>query len=176
MTSADGAGSASTNTQGLTCFTKDVGDAIVNKAVCAVSTRYPTVPLPILQCTDAAHAFRKPFTSVMYVCVGTPSSGAIRHSEVLTISILSKSSFCLVYVLRYAQLRCLYLVTTVNNAIADKSVVTKIMSNYTGLQHIEFNGFAKLHWQTGNYPVADGWCLGLCCCLGLYLKFNGLVY
>ena len=80
MTAAAGVGSASTNTSGLTGLTKDVGDAIVNEAGCAVSTRYTTVPLPILQCTDAAHAFRKPFTSVMYVCVGTPSSGAIGHS------------------------------------------------------------------------------------------------
>ena len=80
MTAADGAGSASTNTPGLTSLTKDVGDAIVNEAGCAVSTRYPTVPLPILQCTDAAHAFRNPFASVIYVCVGTPSSGEIGHS------------------------------------------------------------------------------------------------
>ena len=50
MTAADGAGSASTNTPGLTGLTKDVGDAIVNKAGCAVSTRYPTLPLPRLQC------------------------------------------------------------------------------------------------------------------------------
>ena len=81
MTAADGAGSASTNTPGLTGLTKDAGDAIVNEAGCAVSTRYPTVPLPRLQCTDAAHAFRNPFTSVMYVCLGTPSSGAIGHSR-----------------------------------------------------------------------------------------------
>ena len=58
MTAADGEGSASTNTAGLTGLTKDVGDAVVNEAGCAVSTRYPTVPLPRLQCTDAAHAFR----------------------------------------------------------------------------------------------------------------------
>ena len=76
----DGAGSASTNTPGLNGLTKDVGDAIVNEAGCAVSTRYPTVPLPRLQFTDAAHAFRNTFTSVMYVCVDTPSSGAIGHS------------------------------------------------------------------------------------------------
>ena len=74
MTAATGAGSASTNTPGLTGLTKDVGDAIVNKAGCSVSTRYPTVPLPGFQCTDAAHASRKPFTSVINVCVGTPSS------------------------------------------------------------------------------------------------------
>ena len=73
MTAADGAGYASTNTQGLTGLTKDVGDAIVNEAGCDVSTRYPTVPLLRLQCTDAAHVFRKPFTSVIYVCIGTPS-------------------------------------------------------------------------------------------------------
>ena len=77
MTAADGAGSPSTNTPGLTGLKKDVGDVIRKDAGCAVSTRYHTVPLPRLQCTDAAHAFRKPFTSVMYVCVGTPSSGAI---------------------------------------------------------------------------------------------------
>ena len=80
MTAADIASCASTNTPGLTGLTKYVVDAIVNKAGCAVSTRYPTVPLPRLQYTDDAHAFRNPFTSVMYVCVGTPSSGAIEHS------------------------------------------------------------------------------------------------
>ena len=61
MTAADGAGSVSTNTAGLAGLTKDVGEAIANEAGCAVSTRYHTVPLPRFQCTDAAHAFRKPF-------------------------------------------------------------------------------------------------------------------
>ena len=65
MTAADGAGSPSTNTPGLTGLKKDVGDAIKKDAGFAVSRRYHTVPLPRLQCTDAAHAFRKPFTSVM---------------------------------------------------------------------------------------------------------------
>ena len=50
----------------------------------------------------------------------------------------------------------------VNDVIADKNVVTKIMNNSTGLQRIELNGFAKRHWQTGYYPFAYGWCLGLC--------------
>ena len=50
----------------------------------------------------------------------------------------------------------------VNDVIADKNVVSKIMSNSTGLQQIGFNGFAKRHWQTDYYPVAYGWCLGLC--------------
>ena len=50
----------------------------------------------------------------------------------------------------------------VNDVIADKNVVTKIMKNFTGLQRIELNGFAKRHWQTGYYPFAYGWCLGLC--------------
>ena len=50
----------------------------------------------------------------------------------------------------------------VNDVIADKNVVTKIMNNSTGFQHIEFNGFAKRHWKTGYYPSAYGWCLGLC--------------
>ena len=80
-------------------MTKDVGDAIVNKAGCDVSTRYPTVPLPILQCTDAAHAFRKPLTSVMYVCVGTPSSGVIEHSgnvdNIDYVDVVILSFFCL---------------------------------------------------------------------------------
>ena len=80
MTAADGAGSPSTNTPGLNGLTKIVGDPIRKDAGCAVSTRYHTVPLPRLQCTDAAHAFRNPFTYVMYVCVGTPSSGAIGNS------------------------------------------------------------------------------------------------
>ena len=99
MMAADGAGSASTNTQGLTGLTKDVGDAIVNGAGCAVSTRYPMVPLPRLQCTDDAHAFRNPFTSVMYVCVGTPSSGAIGHSgnvdNIDSVKVVILSCFCL---------------------------------------------------------------------------------
>ena len=50
----------------------------------------------------------------------------------------------------------------VNDVITDKNVVTKIMNNSTGLQRIELNGFAKRHWQTGYYPFAYGWCLGLC--------------
>ena len=99
MTAAFGAGSSSTNTPGLTGLTKDVGDAICKDASCAVSTRYPTVPLPRLQCTDAAHAFRKPFTSVMYVCVGTPFSGAIGHSgnvdKIVSVEVVILLSFCL---------------------------------------------------------------------------------
>ena len=99
MTAADGAGYASTNTPGLTGLTKYVGDAIVNEAGCAISTRYPKVLLLRLQCTDAAHAFRKPFTSVMYVCVGTPSSGAIRHSgnvdNINYVDVAILSCFCL---------------------------------------------------------------------------------
>ena len=31
----------------------------------------------------------------------------------------------------------------VNDVIADKNVVTKIMNNSTGLQRIEFKGFSK---------------------------------
>ena len=99
MTDAVGAGSSSTNTPGLNGLTKDVGDPIRKDAGCAVSTRYPTVPLPRLQCTDAAHAFRKPFTSVRYVCVGTPSSGAIGHSKnvdkIVSVEVLIFLSFCL---------------------------------------------------------------------------------
>ena len=41
------------------------------------------------------------------------------------------------------------LVILVNDVIADKNVVTKIMSKSTGLQHIRFNGFAKRQWKTG---------------------------
>ena len=51
---------------------------------------------------------------------------------------------------------------SVNGVIDDKNVVTKIMSKYTGLQHIGFNGFAIRHWKTGYYPFAYGWRLGLC--------------
>ena len=54
------------------------------------------------------------------------------------------------------------LVHLVNDVISDKDVVTKIMNNSTDLQHIEFKGFAKRHWKNGYYPVAYGWCLGLC--------------
>ena len=99
MTAADGAGSPSTNTPGLTGLTKDVGDAVKNDSGCAVSTRYPTVPLPRLQCTDAAHMFRKQFNSVMYVCVGTPSSGAIRNSgnvdKIVSVEVVVLVCFCL---------------------------------------------------------------------------------
>ena len=98
MTATDGAGSASTNTPGLTGLTKYVGDAIMKESGCAVSTKYPTVPLPILQCTDAAHAFRKTFTSVINVCVGTPSSGAIGHSgkvdNIDSVDVVMLSCFC----------------------------------------------------------------------------------
>ena len=98
MTAADGAGSASTNTPGYTGLTKDVGDMIVNEAGCAIRTRYPTVPLPRLKCTDAAHAFRKPFTSVINVCIGTPSSGAIGHSgkvdNIDSVDVVMLSCFC----------------------------------------------------------------------------------
>ena len=92
-------GSPSNNTPGLTGLTKDVGNTIRKDDGCAVSTRYPTVPLPRLQCTDAAHAFRKPFTSVMYVSVVTPSSGAIGHSgnvdKIVSVEVVILLSFCL---------------------------------------------------------------------------------
>ena len=98
MTAADGAGSASTNTPGLTGLTKDVSDAIVNESGCNISTRYTTVPLPRLQRNDAAHAFRKPFTSVINVCVGTTSSGANGHSgkvdNIDSIDVVMLSCFC----------------------------------------------------------------------------------
>ena len=64
----------------------------------------------------------------------------------------------------------------VNDVIADKNVVTKIINISTGLQRIELNGFSKRHWQTGYYPFAYGWCLGLCLGLCLYMLFNGLGY
>ena len=99
MKAADSVGSLITNIPGLTGLTKDVGVTIWKDAGCAVRTRYPTVPLPRLQCTDDAHAFRKPFTSVMYVCVGTPSSGAIGHSgnddKIISVKVVSLSCFCL---------------------------------------------------------------------------------
>ena len=65
---------------------------------------------------------------------------------------------------------------TVNDVIADKNVVTKIMNNSTGLKRIELNGFAKRQRETGYYTFAYGWCLGLWWGLGLYLFFNGLGY
>ena len=48
--------------------------------------------------------------------------------ERLIISILSMPSCCLVSVIRIAQSRRRYLVTTVKDVIGDKNVVTKIMS------------------------------------------------
>ena len=48
--------------------------------------------------------------------------------ERLIISILSMSSCCLVSVVRIAQSRRRYLLTTVNDGIDDKDVVTNIMS------------------------------------------------
>ena len=99
MAATDSVGSTSTNTPGLTGLTKDVSDAIKKDAGCAVSTRYTTVPLPRLRCTDAAHAFRKPFTSVIYVCVGTTSSGAIGHSgnvdKIVSVEVVILSCFYL---------------------------------------------------------------------------------
>ena len=99
MTAANGAGYDSTNTPGLTGLTRYVGDAIVNEACCSVSTRYPTIPLPIFQCTVAAHAFRKPFNSIMYVYVGTPSSGAIGQygnvDNIDSVDVVIMSCFCL---------------------------------------------------------------------------------
>ena len=54
---------------------------------------------------------------------------------------------------------CLYKLDknkAVNDVIADKNVVTRIMNNSTGLQRIELYGFSKRHWQTGYYPFAYG--------------------
>ena len=99
MTDDDSARSTSTKTPGLTGLTKDVGDTIVNEAGCAVSTRYPTVPLPRLQYNNAVHAFINAFTSVMPVCVGTPSSGAIGHSgnvdNIDSVEVVILSFFCI---------------------------------------------------------------------------------
>ena len=98
MTAAAGADSASTNTPGLTGLIKDAGDVIVNESGCAVNTKYPMIALQRLQCTDVAHAFRKPINSVINVCVGTPSSGAIGHSgkndNIDSVDVLMLSCFC----------------------------------------------------------------------------------
>ena len=99
MTAAAGAGSASTNKPQLTGLTKAVGDAIANESVFSVSTKYPMATLPRSQYTDAAHAFRKPLTSVINVCVCTPSSGAIGHSgkvdNIDSVNVVMFSCFCL---------------------------------------------------------------------------------
>ena len=71
----------------------------------------------------------------------------------LTRFFMSKLSLCFVSVLRYAQSRCWYLVTTVNDVIADKNVVTKIMNNSTGLQLIELNGLAKRRLENWLLPI-----------------------
>ena len=44
--------------------TNGVGRARRNVVGCAVRMRYPTVPFPKSQCTDAAYALRYPFKSV----------------------------------------------------------------------------------------------------------------
>ena len=41
----------------------------------------------------------------------------------------------------------------VNDVIADKNVVTKIMNNSTGLQRIELNGFARCHLANWLLPL-----------------------
>ena len=51
----------------------------------------------------------------------------------------------------------------VNDVIADKNVVTKIISKSTGLQHIGFNGFSKM-------SLAN-WLLPLC----IWLLFRPLL-
>ena len=55
--------------------------------------------VPRLQCTDAVHAFRKKITSVMFVCVGTPSSGAIGHfgnvDNINSVDVVMLSCFCI---------------------------------------------------------------------------------
>ena len=65
---------------------------------------------------------------------------------------------CIYTVILYVNV---HIVAGVNDAISDTNVVTKIMNNSTGLQRIEFNGFAKHHWKTGYYPGAYVWCLCL---------------
>ena len=66
------------------------------------------------------------------------------------------------YMLNLTQKNKLMTESTVNDVIADKNVVTKIMNNSNGLQRFELYGFAKPHCQTGYYPFTYGWCLGLC--------------
>ena len=44
-------------------------------------------------------------------------------------------------------------VCRVNDVIADKNVVTKIMNNSTGLQRIGLNGFAKRHLANWLLPL-----------------------
>ena len=46
-----------------------------------------------------------------------------------------------------------YTVVTVNDVIADKNFVTKIMNNSSGLQRIELNGFAKSHLANWLLPL-----------------------
>ena len=42
---------------------------------------------------------------------------------------------------------------SVNDVIADKNIVTKIMNNSTGLERIELNGFAKCHLANRLLPI-----------------------
>ena len=81
-----------------------------------------------MQNTDAAHAFRNPLTFVINEWVGTPSSGAIVHSEKVDNIYSFDVAMMSVSVVRIAQSRRQYLVTTVIDVIVGKNVVTKIMS------------------------------------------------
>ena len=57
------------------------------------------------------------------------------------------------YMLNLTQKKKLMPESTVNDVIADKNVVTKIMNNSTGLQRIELNGFAKRHLENWLLPL-----------------------
>ena len=46
-----------------------------------------------------------------------------------------------------------YIAIVVNDVIADKNVVTKIMNKSTGFQRIELNGFAKRHLANWLLPL-----------------------
>ena len=52
--------------------TKVVADSKVYTAGGAVKGRYPSVPHPWFECTDAAHEFRYVFSSMRYSIFGGP--------------------------------------------------------------------------------------------------------
>ena len=73
MTTNAGAGvEIGTKDPGFVGTTKVVADSKAVTAVGDVRGRYPSVPHPMFECTDADHEFRYVFSSVTYYRFGGP--------------------------------------------------------------------------------------------------------